>query len=78
MYIIGVVLMFILMLITNRGVKLKEIKIKPFLKSIAVCIASWGGMFYLALLYATDNYLRGYMLQTIKYENSYNNSRKKD
>lgn len=49
MYLIGVVLMVSLMFITNRDVKFKEIKIKPFLKSMAICLGSWIAMYVIAI-----------------------------
>ena len=50
MYIIGFVLMFSLMLIANRGIKFKEIKIKSFLKAIAICFGSWISMYVIAIM----------------------------
>ena len=55
MYLIGVVLMVSLMFITNRDVKFKEIKIKPFLKSMAICLGSWIGMYVIAIMLIKDN-----------------------
>ena len=55
MYIIGFVLMFSLMLIANWGIKFNEIKIKPFLKSIAICFGSWISMYVIAIKLIKDN-----------------------
>lgn len=55
MYIIGVVLMFSLMFVTNRKVKFNEIKIKPFLKSLVICLGSWIAMYVIAIILIKDN-----------------------
>lgn len=54
-YLIGVILMFTLVLIANRGVKIKEIKLKPFLRSLALCFGSWVAIYIIAIQFTLDN-----------------------
>ena len=54
-YLIGVILMFILVLIANRGVNIKKIKPKPFLKTLALCLGSWVAMYIVAIHLILDN-----------------------
>jgi hypothetical protein len=47
MYLIGVVLMVVIMCLNNRGVGLKEIRLKPFLLSMVICLGSWVAIYVL-------------------------------
>ena len=47
-YLSGVIMMFILVIIANKDVKFKEIKIVPFLKLLLICLGSWVSIYVIA------------------------------
>lgn len=55
MYLIGIVLMISLMFFANKHVKIKDIKLKLFLKSIFICLGSWISMYIIAIMLFKNN-----------------------